>query len=423
MSSLVWCRMSVRQLALAFCLLLSPMAQAAYFLWETVELPVASGAVCGNGTPYRFFVNRTPFSSNTVVIYEGGGACWDQASCEGVGKLSASNPNGIPSNYMADLNSAFFGLVTPFSARLHPFDRVRTQAWNIVYLPYCTGDVHSGSKFRVYRDRDATRPRVQFHRGFANVKTAAQWLRIQWGRPGELLLTGFSAGGVGSTTTYGVMRQILQPGRSSLLADSGPLFSAPRTSTIAQSPSLPLHEKVRASWGLDEPNSLLTTYHGKPGFDAGDFGSVVHSLALQYPQDRFSYALFQTDANFSAFSYAKFHADIIDAPNEATRQARLNQRWRQDIAHWLPLLNSHGNVGYHIPYWREFNDAHCLTIVEFSGTGIEERGIGSVKATIENALDRHVAPSRAYEYDNVSDHFRIVNPLLYLVEALRRWFG
>jgi hypothetical protein len=380
-------------------------------------------AACGNGAPNRFFVNRTPFSNDTVVIYEGGGACWDQASCEGTGKLSASNPKGIPSNYMADLNTAFFGSVTPFSARLHPFDRMRTQAWNIVYLPYCTGDVHSGSKVRVYADRDAAHPRVQYHRGYANVKGAAQWLRNQWGQPGELLLTGFSAGGVGSTTTYAVVRQALQPGRSSLLADSGPLFSAPRGSTIAQSPSLPLHEKVRSSWGLDEPGSLLGTYHGKPGFDVNNFGSVVRSLALQYPQDRFSYALFQTDANFSAFSYAKFHADIIGAPNEATRQTRLNQRWRQDIAQWLPLLNSHANVGYHMPYWRAFNDAHCLTIVEFSGTGIEEVGLASVKAAVDNAIDRHAAPLRTYEHDNVSDRSRIVNPLLYLVEALRRWFG
>ena len=34
-----------------------------YLAWEAVELPVASGASCGNGSPYRFFVNRTPFSS------------------------------------------------------------------------------------------------------------------------------------------------------------------------------------------------------------------------------------------------------------------------------------------------------------------------------------------------------------------------
>ena len=53
---------------------LAAAAHAGYLKWEMVELPAASGVTCGNGTPYRFFVNRTPFTSKTVVVYEGGGA-------------------------------------------------------------------------------------------------------------------------------------------------------------------------------------------------------------------------------------------------------------------------------------------------------------------------------------------------------------
>jgi hypothetical protein len=121
-------------------------------------------------------------------------------------------PERDPVELHGDLSTAFFGLVTPFSARLHPFDRLRTQAWNIAYLPYCTGDVHSGSKVRVRADRDGPHPRIQYHRSYANVKGAAQWRRNQWGQPGELLLTGFSAGGVGSTTTYAVCARLCSPG-------------------------------------------------------------------------------------------------------------------------------------------------------------------------------------------------------------------
>src|SRR5262245_21421430 len=75
-------------------------AVAGYFTWETVTLPASSGASCGDGSPYRFFVNRTPFNKDLVVSYEGGGACWDQQSCLGQGALSASNPNGVPSDYL-----------------------------------------------------------------------------------------------------------------------------------------------------------------------------------------------------------------------------------------------------------------------------------------------------------------------------------
>jgi hypothetical protein len=413
-----------RRLAAALLLAAAPLAHAGYFQWETVELPASSGASCGNGTPYRFFVNRTPFTRDTVIVYEGGGACWDQKACEGVGKLSASNPNGIPANYFTSLNTAVGGLVTPFSSRLNPFDQVRTQSWNIVYLPYCTGDVHTGSKVTTYADADPANPRVQWHRGQANVRGAAQWLRSTIGRPGQLLLTGFSAGGVGPTATYALVRDTLQPtSRSSLLADSGPLFSAPQSSTAAQHPSLPLHNRIRDAWGLDESGGLITQFAGLPEFDRSNLGSINRALALRYPADRFGYLLFQADDNFSRFSYAKFDPAIINAPNDAARKALVNQRWRQDIGQWLPELARSNNVGYWAPFWRLLNDSHCLTIVEWSGTGIEERGYSSIKPFVNNTLDRGAAPLREYETDNFWDFLRPVNPVQYLAAALLALFG
>ena len=106
--------------AVGLTLLTSLAAHAAYFKWEMIELPASTGATCGNGTPYRFFVNRTPLNSKAVVMFEGGGACWDQAACKGGSLLNAVNPDGIPENYMSDWNrQAHLGLVTPFTARIH----------------------------------------------------------------------------------------------------------------------------------------------------------------------------------------------------------------------------------------------------------------------------------------------------------------
>ena len=130
-----------------------------------------------------------------------------------------------------------------------------------------------------------------------------------------MLLTGFSAGGVGSTVTYPLVRGILQPtGNATLLADSGPLMPAPRSGTARQYPSLPLHEKIRDAWGLDGPDGLVTRFAGVlSGFDVNDLGSVSGALALTYPGDRFGFMLFTRDTNFSAFSYEKFFADIANA--------------------------------------------------------------------------------------------------------------
>lgn len=403
----------MRAVAATAACLAPALGNAGYFQWDTVELPASSGAACGNGTPYRFFVNRTPFSRDTVIVYEGGGACWDQNACLGVGPLSALNPDGVPPNYLELPNTAAHGLVTPFSSRFDPFQAAPTQAWNIVFLPYCTGDVHSGSAVRVYADADPAHPRVQYHRGQANARGAAEWLRANTGRPANLLLTGFSAGGVGATTTYALVRDALQPtGRSQLLADSGPLFPAPRGTTPEQSPSLPLHETIRDAWGLDTPEGLVTSFAGLAGFDANNLGTVGPALAMRYPQDRFGYLLFQEDGNFSAFSYARFYADIIDAPDETTRKALLNQRWRQDLGAWLPTLASQPNIAYHAAFWREFNDSHCLTIVDWSGTGIEEAGVPSIAPFVDNVLARNATPMRNYETDQLSDYTRPVSRLL-----------
>jgi len=413
-----------RWLAAAALTLAAPLASAGYYQWDMVELPPDSGAACGNGAPYRFFVNRTPLSKNIVLVYEGGGACWDQNACLGIGPLSASNPDGIPLDYMQQFNMAAGGLVTPFSSRNDPFQKVQTQSWNIVYLPYCTGDVHSGSKVVVYGDVDPANPRTQFHRGQANIRGAATWLRANLGAPKDMLLTGFSAGGVGSTVTYGIVRDTLQPsGRASLLADSGPLNQAPRGGDPAVYPSLPMHEKIRVSWGLDEPGGLVATYAGSlPSFNPDNLGSVNGALAQRYPEDRFTFLAFQSDTNFSAFSYQKFYDDISNAPNDFVRRQRLLERWQPDLSAWVADLQLYGNVAYHLPFFRNFNQSHCLTIIDFSGTGIEEVGIADLSVVVDSTLDRGPL-QRNVEADHVSDYFQPLSAAIRLFKLIERLLG
>lgn len=412
-----------RTLSTLALLLAAPLVQAGYFQWEMVELPPESGAACGDGSPYRFFVNRTPLSRDVAVSYEGGGACWDQKACLGEGRLGAANPNGIPPDYMQSANVAF-GLVTPFTARNDPAQTVQTQSWNLVFLPYCTGDVHSGSKVAVYADAYPETPRVEYHRGQANVSAAAAWLRANLGRPEKMLLTGFSAGGVGSTTTYALMRNTLQPtGKATLLADSGPLMTAPRNGSPAQYPSLPLHTTIRDAWGLDLPDGLITRFGSLlTGFDPNNLGSVNGALALTYPADRFGFMVFTRDMNFSAFSYEKFYPDIANAPTPAAYRDALFSRWWPDLAQWAAGLDGHANVGYYVPYFRNVNDSHCTTIIDFSGTGIEAFGIASVGAFVDNALDRG-PPIRVVEPENTADFTQVLSPFVKLYKLLTHLLG
>jgi len=384
-----------------FLALVTSTAHAGYLQWDVVELPAATGASCGNGTPYRFFVNRTPFTSKTVVMFEGGGACWDQDACKGGSLLAAANPDGIPANYMTDFSRmAHWGIVTPFTMRLHPLQSVQTQKWNIVYLPYCTGDVHTGNKVNVYDNVDPAKPMTYFHRGAINAKAAAQWMAShKMQNPAHLLLTGFSAGGVGSTANYATFREVLKPKKMALLADSGPLFDAPRTATPTQAPSVLLHNKIRVAWGLDGPSGLVTELIQKypTAGSADNFGSLTTGLAKIFPQDRIGYSLFQEDAVFSDFSYRKFYPEIASAPTDAERLLMLNAKWRQEITPWVDGMQPFANIGYYIPNKRDINSSHCTTIVTFGGTSIVEDRHKSINAFVDNLLDGRGPVMRSFE--------------------------
>ncbi len=385
-------------------------AHAGYLQWETVELPASSGATCGNGTPYRFFVNRTPFTSKTVVMFEGGGACWDPGACEGGILLDAVNPDGIPTNYMTDWNrQAHLGLVTPFTMRLHPLQSVQTQSWNIVYLTYCTGDVHTGNKVAVYDNVDPANPMAYHHRGMVNAKAVAAWMAKNLKQPEKLFLTGFSAGGVGSAALYPAFREALKPKQMSLLADSGPLFNVPRDATPEQAPSVLLHNKIRTVWGLDGANGLVTELITKyPGAGSADnLGSITAGLGKIFPKDRISYANFQEDTNCSAFSYQKFYPEIANAPDNETRLKLLNQKWRQEITPWVAQMETQPNIGYYIPNKRELNGSHCLTIVTFGGTSIVETGLKDVGRFVDNLIDGKGTPIRAFEKNPTSQRVLI----------------
>jgi hypothetical protein len=334
------------------------------------------------------------------VMFEGGGACWDQAACKGGTELDAVNPDGIPANYMTDWNrQAHLGLVTPFTMRLDPLQAVQTQSWNIVYVTYCTGDVHTGNKIATYDNVDPANPMVYYHRGATNAKAVAAWMAANLKQPEHLLITGFSAGGAGSTALYPAFREALKPKKMALLADSGPLFNAPRNATPEQAPSVLLHNKIRHVWGLDEPGGLVTELIARfpTAGDANNLGSLSSALGKVYPEDRIGYAFFQEDSIYSAFSYQKFYPEIANAPDNATRLKLLNAKWRQEIKPWMAQLDGLSNVGYYVPNQRDIKGSHCLTIVTFGGTSIVEKKLNSVGRFVDNLLDGKGPVMRAYE--------------------------
>lgn len=388
-----------------------------YYAWQTVQMAPQTGAVCGNGSPYKFFVNRVPNTRNTIIYLEGGGACWDYASCTGQsGIRGARNPDGIPNDYMSLLNPGS-SLVSPFVVRLHPWTRVKTQNWNMIYVPYCTGDIYSGDKVAVYQDPQSQQaPLVWHHNGLRNMRAVVGWLKDNLPRPTQMLTTGCSAGGAGSLTNYAPTRQDIAPTRSFLINDSGPVFSAVSGGGNEAYPSLPLQGFIRNAWGLDA-GPLPYLQSRLPGLNLNNLGSLYPALSSNLAGDRMGHTHFWKDLNYSSYSYERFYPEIINAPNQAAKEALIHAKWNVDTSRLRNELANLPNVGGYFPQYRAVNESHCTSIIEFANADIQEQNL-QLDDFVNNVMNGSGPVLDASEQSDTADRNKPFNLLYYALDQL-----
>lgn len=147
--------------------------------WTQIAVP---DAVCMYDDDYSIFVRPAePVSEKLMIYFQGGGACWDNFTCSAIGQFA--------SQYDVTEDEVSFATrgIFDYSNAENP-----VADYNAVFIPYCSGDVFSGSADIVYDD-----VRVQYN-GFANAQAALAWVYENFFDPEELFITGCSAGGYGS---------------------------------------------------------------------------------------------------------------------------------------------------------------------------------------------------------------------------------
>lgn len=394
--------------SLAVTLVAIPMG---YYQWQMVELPISSGASCGNGSPYRFFVNKSLSTTNTVIYIEGGGWCYDYKTCAGQDPhVGATNSEGeIPRDYMTlqgfvtdalmdKFRLSAAGMETPMIARQHPLGRVQTQSWNIVFTPFCTADMHAGNTVNLYENpNDPTSPKVYFHKGHKNAQLVAAWVRDNLPKPEKLLVTGSSAGGFGTTFNYGTYRDTIAPRKSSaMLNDSGIPFWSPQWSiwNVNTASSLPALNKAVATWKLNNSGQILDEYRKKyPKIDTSNLGSIASGWAQHFPSDRIGLMTFQADEVIPSFLYSQLGSYMAAEGNRAAQLAIGEDLYRKEIqSTFFSNFPSQANIGYYLPNWRGFIGSHTLLSGSFGGTGIQELGVSGVTTFVDNLLDNSGVP-------------------------------
>lgn len=350
--------------------------------WQKVELP---GTQCSNGSQYKFFVNYSGTSNNLVVMFEGGGACWDYESCAGAAR-GAVNPEGIEDGHME--RAQYINL-------LRRDDQNPIKDWNMIFVAYCTGDVHSGSKVADYAGPNGETLTYR-HVGHDNTAGIIEWADARFTDIPKLLVTGYSAGGIGGLQNYHYLRRGLSGAQCGyLLNDSGPAFHSDGHSRQVQ-------DATRAAWGAD---ALLDQLDGElPGsIDElkADVGRINSALADKYPRDRLSMTVYEMDLNYSLYSYERFFPDWD--------QTRIHEAWSEELDALLATFETRENLAYFVPYFRSDNCSHCVSIppvdhdvavilaTPWLGTEIERDQV-DLRDFVELLLD-DARPLRSYRED------------------------
>jgi hypothetical protein len=141
---------------------------------------------CIFDTPYHFFAKRGSVNK-LLMYYQGGGACWEQLTCSVPVCDDDVNPEGgdNPNNF----SSGFADLANPDN----PF-----RDWNIVFVSYCSCDVHFGNTAQDYGNTNPNNPLHVEHRGYQNARVVEKWAREHFVNPEAVFVTGSSAGAYGA---------------------------------------------------------------------------------------------------------------------------------------------------------------------------------------------------------------------------------
>jgi hypothetical protein len=229
--------------------------------WTKIE--PGGETICAQGGPFAFYVH--PGTVNRLVVnFQGGGACWDGATCSNSIYYDATvdetdnpaNPTNVKG--MADLDNAE-----------NPF-----KDWFQVFIPYCTGDIHWGNNVATYQFGGADH--TINHKGFVNVSAVLDWIDAGFEKPEKIFVSGCSAGAYGSIMGAAYVHNLYPDVPIYQLGDAGA-----GVSTEA------FRDSGYANWGTSSTMpSWLSALQADSG--GGTVPKLYTALADHYPEDRWA---------------------------------------------------------------------------------------------------------------------------------------
>lgn len=248
-----------------------PAAPAAIGDWEQVRAPATCR--CSDGSPYHFWVRRGD-PERLLFFLEGGGACFSAGTC-------GTNPTFVPA-----LDG---GAEQPAAAGAGIFatedDRNPFADWSMVYVPYCTGDLHLGDAVHDYGEGV-----VVEHNGAVNGGTALASAATAFPGARQVVVAGSSAGSAGAPLYGGLAHDVLPDARVTVIADGSAAYPGDEAittgigslwGTFDQLPAWPTSaDEPDSAWSL--PGLFVRTGRHVPGIAMATINNAYDEVQARF---------------------------------------------------------------------------------------------------------------------------------------------
>ena len=309
--------------------------------WTQVVLDEATyGTRCGDGSPYAFWVRLPPSgkpSEKVAIDLQGGGVCIFKSAPAGCDSVPASLFSATDDPHPTT------GILST-SPDDNPFSD-----WTMVFLPYCTQDVHIGGGVTTVLTSDPNDPSpITVRRyGAINVRAALRYVRdVLWQdlaatepegyRPDRLtvLFGGESAGGFGVNYNYHYLLDDLRWAHTTALPDAGLALDNGSVLGVQGLGQL-LQQETGVGWAVKpyEP-----PYCQSPTGDCaiGPKLQAAHSVRLKaVPEQQIINISNQIDETQVSTTFFPDDASWINA----LRTAYCANKGKNGIRNWLPAVS------------------------------------------------------------------------------------
>lgn len=257
---------------------------------------------CVKDTPYSFLYKKGT-ENKLLMYYQGGGACWSTATCWTLN----TNKQEAGAFDNPDLVGTGFASVNVDN---------QFKDWHVIFVTYCSGDVHWGDKTTTYSGGGQI-----FHRGLHHALLGEKWARERFVDPDEVFVTGSSAGSYGAIMNSAkLMAEVFPASPHNVLGDAG-------TGVITQD----WLDTSITNWGVDK--NLPPELGVKSAAELSSPEMWIR-LAEAFPQHRF--AQYQSAYDGSGGGQSAFY-NVMKNPDDVLSWGD----WWQNTCEWSTCMREY----------------------------------------------------------------------------------